>query len=67
MTPKLAKELGLDFEDKFKESVKNYIKPDNVYFIEGGSGKDPKICDNIAQILEETHGGIHCLCAEIPK
>ncbi len=67
LTPKLAKELGLDFEDKFKESVKNYIKPDNVYFIEGGSGKDPKICDNIAQILEETHGGIHCLCAEIPK
>ena len=67
LTPELAKKVGLDFETKFKDSIKSYIKPENIYFIEGGSGKDPKICDNIAQILEEKHGGIHCLCAEIQK
>lgn len=66
LTPKLAQELGLDFESKFKDSVKEYIKPENIYFIEGADKADPIIYDNIAQILEKCHGGIHCLCAEIP-
>lgn len=67
LTAELAKKTGLDFEAVFKKSVEDYIKPENIYFIKGGSGENPKISDNIAQILKDSHGGIHCLCTEIPE
>lgn len=67
ISEELAKEAGLDFEAIFRKSVQEYIKPENVYFVKGGNGDNPKLADNISQILKESHGGIHCLCAEIPK
>lgn len=63
----LANKIGLNFEENFKKSVADYINPENIYFIEGGIDIDKKYHSNIPEILEDLSGGIHCLCAEIPK
>lgn len=55
----MQKAVGLDFEEAFKGSLKNYVKPENVYFVDG-SGIVP-------ELLENYQGGIHCMCAEVPK
>lgn len=63
ISKKLAKHLGLDFEEIFKNKIKDYINPQNVYFIRGGKDR----LSNISNILENDLGGIHCLTLEIPR
>ena len=60
LTDKIKSELGLDFESIFKESVKDYIKPENIYFL---SGKNNALGD---KLLLERQGGLHCITMEIP-
>lgn len=59
-TKKIKSELGINFEEIFKESVKDYIKPENIYFI---SGKNNVLGD---ELLLERQGGLHCITMEIP-
>ncbi len=60
ISDKIAEKVGFSIEKEFKESLKPYIKPDNIYFVKG-------LCGEIATGLELSHGGIHCLVTEIPK
>lgn len=55
ITPEIAKEINFDFETEFINSVKDHIKPENIYFTDTD------------KLLKKYEGGIHCLCAEIPK
>ena len=57
---KLAEKIGFSIENEFKESLKPYVKPENVYFVKG-------LCGEIQGGLEHAHGGIHCLTTEIPN
>lgn len=50
---------GIDIEEEFKKSVKNYIKPENIYFLSG----DGKALGNA---LLSREGGLHCMATEIP-
>jgi len=67
ISPELAKKIGLDFEEEFKKSIAEFVKPENVYFIEGDKQRKNEANCNIPYMLENLGGGIHCLCAEIPK
>lgn len=60
LTPEIIKESGFSFEKEFVNSLKPYIKEENVYFVEG---KDGEIQDS----LENLAGGIHCLTTEMPN
>ena len=55
ITEKVAQKIGFDFQTEFVNSVKDYIKPENIYFV------DSKM------FLKNYEGGIHCLAAEMPK
>jgi len=55
----LLKKTGIDFEEEFKKSVKDYIKPENIYFL---SGED----NSLGRSLLNQEGGLHCLTTEIP-
>lgn len=55
ITEKVAQKIGFDFESEFINSVKDYIKPENIYFVD------------TQKFLKAFQGGIHCLAAEIPK
>lgn len=55
ITDTVAKKIGFDFELEFINSVKDYIKPENIYFV------------NTQTMLKCFEGGIHCLAAEMPK
>lgn len=55
ITEKVAQKIGFDFQTEFVNSVKGYIKPENIYFV------DSKM------FLKNYEGGIHCLVAEMPK
>lgn len=59
LTPEISEKIGFDFEKMFTDALKPYVKKENIYFIEGRSGK-------IAELLENEGGGIHCMCNEIP-
>lgn len=54
ITDSIAQKIGFDFESEFIRSVKNYIKPENIYFVE------------TQNMLKNYEGGIHCLAAEMP-
>ena len=58
ITPEIEKKIGFSFESLFKKSLKDYVEPENIHFING----DGYISEN----LEHSQGGIHCLCAEVP-
>ena len=60
LTPEIIKESGFSFEKEFVNSLKPYIKEENVYFVEGKNGE-------IQDSLENLAGGIHCLTTEIPE
>ncbi len=50
--------LNFSFEKMFRDSIKDYIMPENIHFISG---------DNlIPRLLDFSQGGVHCLCAEVP-
>lgn len=61
LTDKIKSELGLNFEEIFKNSVKDYIKPENIYFL---SGKNNALGDELLLVRQ---GGIHCATMEIPE
>lgn len=58
----LAKKVGLDIKENFINAIKNYIKPENIYFVKGGQNFE----EDIEFILRTQDGGIHCLTAEVP-
>lgn len=60
LTPEIIKESGFSFEKEFVNSLKPYIKEENIYFVEGKNGE-------IQDSLENLAGGIHCLTTEIPE
>lgn len=60
LTPEIIKESGFSFEKEFVNSLKPYIKEENVYFVEGKNGE-------IQDSLENLAGGIHCLTMEMPQ
>ena len=60
LTPEIIKESGFSFEKEFVNSLKPYIKEENVYFLEGKNGE-------IQDSLENLAGGIHCLTMEMPQ
>ena len=60
LTDTIAKKIGIDFENLFRESISAHIKPENVHFIEGDKRRP------ISNILEECKGGLHCMCVEVP-
>lgn len=55
ITPQIAREIDFDFQSEFINSVKDYINPENIYFVD------------TQKFLKLYEGGVHCLCAEIPK
>lgn len=55
ITEKVAQKIGFDFQTEFVNSVKDYIKPENIYFVD------------TYKFLKYFQGGIHCLAAEMPK
>lgn len=59
ITPEVEKKLGFSFQKAFTDSVKDYIKKENVHFVNADG--------YISGCLEFAQGGIHCLCAEVPK
>ena len=59
VSPKVKEDIGFDWQNIFKQSVSEYIKPENVYFVDG--------CGVIPQLIQNCQGGIHCLCSEVPK
>lgn len=63
LTENIKARIGMDFESIFTEAVKDHIKPENIHFIEGGDEYD----NNLATILWNYGGGLHCMCAEIPQ
>jgi len=60
ITPQLEKELDFSMEKAFKDSVAEYIKPENIFFVSG-------LYNEIADNLTKKRGGIHCMVTEIPK
>lgn len=63
ITKDIAKKIGLDFEQKFKLAIKDYVSTRDIYFVKGRDC----FTHNIPYLLEHNGGGIHCLCAEVPK
>ena len=57
ITSEISKILGMDFEKMFLDSVKDYVKPENIFFLEGKS---------LPWGLRNLHGGLHCLSLEVP-
>lgn len=57
----IQKHIGFNFQDAFIDSISQYVKPKHIYFIKG---KDDYVTKTM---LPELGGGIHCICAEIPK
>lgn len=54
------KKFGINFEEEFKRSVEDYIKPENVYFLRGEGNA-------LGESLTYRQGGIHCITTEIPQ
>ena len=67
ISKELAGKIGLDFEEEFKKAISEFVKPENIYFIDGAAHKPFLAHRNIPNILKYLGGGVHCLCAEIPK
>ncbi len=51
----IAALIGTDCEKMFTDSIKKYVEPKNVHFVDVGT----LLCDG--------GGGIHCLVSEVPK
>lgn len=58
ITPEVEKKIKFSFKKIFLDSIKDYISPKDVYFINGNGF--------ISRSLEHSQGGIHCLFSEIP-
>ena len=58
ITPEIKKQIGFSLEDEFKKSILAYVKPENVYFVEGEG-------HYLENLLECSFGGLHCITTEI--
>lgn len=58
ITPQIAEKIDFSFEKMFKNSLKNYIAPEDIHFVGKGF---------VSDLIEKYDGGFHCLFAEIPK
>ncbi|MBQ9149991.1 hypothetical protein IJX73_03575 [bacterium] len=56
----IQEKVGIGFEKMFIDTLKPYIKPQNIHFILGDSNNP------IYEILRNHKGGLHCMCAEVP-
>lgn len=61
ITEEISKKVGIGFEKAFRDTITPHIKPEHTYFIEGSEDYP------IGEILYNEAGGLHCMCAEIPK
>ena len=59
ITPKIEKQTGFSVEKSFIESLKPYIKEENIYFVSGDN-------HTMSENLQKYQGGIHCMCTEVP-
>jgi len=57
----IQKRIDFNFQNAFIDSISKYVKPEHIYFIKGNDEYVTK------KMLPELGGGIHCICAEIPK
>ena len=57
---RLIEKFKLSFEEEFYKFIAPYVKKEHTYFIKGDKNA-------ISEVLYGYGGGIHCLCAEIPK
>lgn len=57
----IQKRIDFNFQNAFIDSISKYVKPKHIYFVKGKDGYVTKT------MLPELGGGIHCICAEIPK
>lgn len=55
-----AEDFGFRFEKEFIKSIEPYVRPDKIYFVDGENYYISK------DLLKNSQGGVHCLCAEIP-
>lgn len=60
ITEEISKKVGIGFEKAFRNSISEYIKPENIYFI-NGSDEMP-----LSDVLYKYDGGLHCMCVEVP-
>lgn len=60
ITPEIEKLTGFSVQKTFIEALKPYIKEQNIYFISGDNNV-------MSENLKKYQGGIHCMCAEVPK
>lgn len=60
ITPEIEKLTGFSVQKIFTEALKPYIKEQNIYFISGDNNV-------MSENLKKYQGGIHCMCAEVPK
>ena len=60
ITKEVANEIDFSFEKTFVKSISDYIKPENIFFVDG-------FYHEIADNLIRKHGGIHCMVTEIPQ
>lgn len=60
ITPEIEKLTGFSVQKTFTEALKPYIKEQNIYFISGDNNV-------MSENLKKYQGGIHCMCAEVPK
>ena len=59
ITPEVELKIGFSFKKMFTDALKGLIKEENIHFVDGNG--------YISNTLELSNGGIHCLCAEVPK
>ena len=60
ITPEIEKQTGFSVEKSFIESLKPYIKEENIYFVSGDN-------NTMSENLQIYQGGIHCMCTEVPS
>lgn len=60
ITPEIEQLTGFSVQKTFTEALKPYIKEQNIYFISGDNNV-------MSENLKKHQGGIHCMCAEVPK
>lgn len=59
ITPKIEEQIGFSFEKMFKDSIKGFVKEEDMHFVSGAG--------YIQENLDLGPAGIHCMCSEIPQ
>lgn len=56
----LPKQLKISLKNEFYKYISPFVKKEHMYFVSGENNFVPSL-------LLDYRGGLHCLCAEIPK